>query len=80
MTTYTDDTSVWNDLEHEFAGAMTTLNRVSIITQGPAMEEDYLEAYYTWILEYGRGLEQEDYVEFVRAYAPELLKMVEVEQ
>lgn len=80
MTTYTDDTSVWNDLEHEFAGAMTTRNRVSEYEKCTAMEEDYLEAYYTWILEYGRGLDQDDYVELVRAYAPELLKIVEVEQ
>jgi len=74
---YTDDSSLWNDLEHEFAGFMTTLNR------GPANTEEteateYLEEYYMWVLEYGRGLEQEDYVELVRVYAPELLKMVEV--
>lgn len=77
MTTYTDDSSVWNDLEHEFAGFMTTLNLGQANTPETEATE-YLEAYYTWVLEYGRGLEQEDYVEFVRAYAPELLKIVEV--
>jgi len=45
MTTYTEDSSVWNDLEHEFAGAMTTRNRVSEYEKCTSMEDDYLEAY-----------------------------------
>jgi len=76
---FTDDSTVWNDLEHEFAGFMTTLNRGSVglhKEEARAMTE-YLETYYEWVLEYGRGLEQEDYVELVRAYAPELIKIVE---
>ena len=73
---FTDDSSLWNDLEHEFAGFMTTLNR------GPANTEEateYLETYYEWFLEYCRGLDQDDFVELVWIYAPELLKMVEVQ-
>ena len=74
---YTDDMSEWNDLEHEFAGFMTTLNRGPNATPDTEATQ-YLEEYYTWVLEYGRGLDQEDYVQLVRTYAPELLKMVEV--
>ena len=78
MTNYTDDSSLWNDLEHEFAGFMTVLNRGQTTLETEATE--YLEEYYTWVLEYGRGLEQEDYVQLVQTYAPELLKIVEVEE
>lgn len=74
---YTNDSILWNDLEHEFAGFMTTLNRGNNSVLH-AQAEEYLEEYYTWVLEYGRGLEQEDYVELVQTYAPELLKIVEV--
>lgn len=73
---YTDDRSLWNDLEHEFAGFMTTLNRGQTTLEEEATQ--YLEEYYTWVLEYGRGLDQEDYVQLVRTYAPELLHIVEV--
>lgn len=76
--TFTDDRSQWWELEHAFAGFMTTLNRGSANTkEATEYLEEYLETYYEWFLEYCRGLEQEDYVELVRMYAPELLKMVE---
>lgn len=72
---FTDDRCLWNDLEHAFAGFMTSRHRKA---QDVEVEEDLLEEYYLWILEYGRGLEQEAYVELVQLYAPELLQMVEV--
>lgn len=75
---YTEDTGVWNDMEHEFAGYMTTK-----ITPDQDKERDvfeFLDDFYTWVLEYGRGLDQDDYIAFVRVYAPDLLKIVEVEQ
>lgn len=73
---YTEDRDSWWELEHEFAGFMTTLNRGQTTLEEEATQ--YLEEYYIWVLEYGRGLDQEDYVQLVRTYAPELLKMVEV--
>lgn len=74
---YTDDRELWWELEHEFAGFMTTMNRGPDATPETEATE-YLEEYYTWVLEYGRGLEQEDFIQLVLTYAPELLKIVEV--
>lgn len=74
---FTDDRCLWNDLEHAFAGFMTEL-----VTPKCFEKEwdavDFLDAHYVWVLEYGRGLEQEAYVEWVRTYAPNLLHIVEV--
>ena len=78
---YTNDMGKWQDMEHEFAGVMTTRQRrlLGATAESPTSEM-YLEEYYSWLLEYGRGLEQEEYVKLVWTYAPELLKMVEVEE
>ncbi len=79
MAAFTDDRCLWNDLEHEFAGLMTTRQRALLgATADSPVNEEYLEEYYTWILEYGRGLEQDAYVNLVWTYAPELLHIVEV--
>jgi len=70
---FTDDRNAWWELEHEFASHMTPYKP----DQTP-VEDAYAEAFYEWVLEYGRGLDQDDFVELVRAVKPELLKMVEV--
>ena len=70
---YTEDRDAWWYLEHEFASHMTPHKP----DQTP-VEDAYAEAFYEWVLEYGRGLDQDDYVELVKAFAPDLLKMVEV--
>ena len=76
---YTEDSNAWWEFEHEFAGYMTTRNRNPEKVDDPA-EEAYTEAFYEWFLEYCRGLDQDDYIALVQRYAPELLKMVEVEK
>ena len=70
---YTEDRNAWWELEHEFASHMTPYR-----PEQTAVEDAYTDEFYTWFLEYCRGLEQEEFVELVRVYAPELLKMVEV--
>lgn len=72
---YTDDSEAWWELDHAFAELMTARHRA---VWGMDAEDDALEEYYMWVLEHGRGLEQEDYVKWVQCYAPELMHMVEV--
>lgn len=73
---YTDDRNAWWELEHEFVSYMTPYRPFR--PDQTAVEDHYTDTFYEWCLEYCRGLDQDDFVELVKAYAPELLKMVEV--
>ena len=55
---YTNDMGKWQDMEHEFAGFMTE----KVTPEKDWDVDEFLDALYTWVLEYGRVLEQEDYV------------------
>lgn len=74
--TFTEDRCLWNDLEHEFAGTIET-KLMDALPKHPLIEKMLDEDIYTCALEYGRGLDQDDFVELVRAVNPDLLKIVE---
>jgi hypothetical protein len=72
---YTENSGAWWELEHEFSGFVSTAIGNSL---GDGTEVgSLLEALYEPILEYVRGLDQEDFIALVKETKPDLLKMVE---
>ena len=72
---FTDDRDQWWHLEHAFAGAIES-KLAEVLPKHPLIEKMLDEDIYTCALEYGRGLDQDDFVELVRAVDPELLELV----
>ena len=74
---FTDDGGQWWHLEHAFAGAIES-KLAEVLPKHPLIETMLDKYIYTCALEYGRGLDQDDFVELVRAVDPGLLELVEV--
>ena len=64
-------------MEHAFAGAIES-KLAEVLPKHPLIETMLDKYIYTCALEYGRGLDQDDFVELVRAVDPGLLELVEV--
>ena len=76
---YTEDRDAWWQLEHAFAGHIERLLRSVMSNQeNPLVDKMLDEDMYQSALSYARGLDQDDFVQLVKAVAPDLLKMVEV--
>ena len=76
---YTEDRDAWWELDHAFAWHIESLLRSVMPNQeNPLVDKMLDEDMYQSALSYARGLDEDDFVQLVKAVAPDLLKMVEV--